>query len=121
MMGEKVFGYIRVSTEGQVRDGYSLAYQVEEIERYCNENNLELLHVYEDRGLSGATVDEEGLTVERDGLQELLSDMAKVLIQRELRKHEVDVKAIEQSSYSIYTHDPNDFLVNGMLELLEQY
>ena len=49
------------------------------------------------------------------------SDMAKVLIQRELKKHEVDVKAIEQSSYSIYTHDPNDFLVNGMLELLDQY
>ncbi|HDR7640572.1 MULTISPECIES: recombinase family protein [Bacillus] len=120
-MGKKVVGYIRVSTEGQVRDGYSLAYQVEEIERYCNENNLELLRVYEDRGLSGATVDEEGLTVERDGLQELLSDMAKVLIQRELKKHEVDVKAIEQSSYSIYTHDPNDFLVNGMLELLDQY
>ncbi|MET3295268.1 UNVERIFIED_ORG: DNA invertase Pin-like site-specific DNA recombinase [Bacillus proteolyticus] len=121
MMGKKVVGYIRVSTEGQVRDGYSLAYQVEEIERYCNENNLELLRVCEDRGLSGATVDEEGLTVERDGLQELLSDMAKVLIQRELKKHEVDVKAIEQSSYSIYTHDPNDFLVNGMLELLDQY
>ncbi|MDA1742645.1 recombinase family protein [Bacillus cereus] len=141
-MGEKVVGYVRVSTEGQVRDGYSLAYQVEEIERYCNENNLELLRMYEDRGLSGATVDEEGLTVERDGLQELLSDMAykqvsyvvvlntsrlwrsdmaKVLIQRELKKHKVDVKAIEQSSYSIYTHDPNDFLVNGMLELLDQY
>ncbi|SCL94276.1 Uncharacterized protein BCB44BAC_02345 [Bacillus cytotoxicus] len=121
MMGKKGVGYIRVSTEGQVRDGYSLAYQVEEIERYCNENNLELLRVYEDRGLSGATVDEEGLTVERDELQELLSDMAKVLIQRELKKHEVDVKAIEQPNYSIYTHDPNDFLVNGMLELLDQY
>lgn len=134
-MGEKVVGYVRVSTEGQVRDGYSLAYQVEEIERYCNENNLELLRMYEDRGLSGATVDEEGLTVERDGLQELLSDykqvsyvvvlntsrlwrsdMAKVLIQRELKKHKVDVKAIEQSSYSIYTHDPNEILVNGMLD-----
>ncbi|SCC23512.1 Protein of unknown function [Bacillus mycoides] len=49
------------------------------------------------------------------------SDMEKVLIQRELKKHVVDVKAIEQQNYSIYTHDPNDFLVNGMLELLEQY
>ncbi len=49
------------------------------------------------------------------------SDMAKVLIQRELKKYEVDVKAIEQPNYSIYTHDPNDFLVNGMLELLDQY
>ena len=74
-MEEKIVGYVRVSTEGQVRDGYSLAYQVEEIERYCNANELQLLHIYEDRGLSGATVDEDGLTIERDGLQELLSDM----------------------------------------------
>ena len=141
-MAEKVVGYVRVSTEGQVRDGYSLSYQVDEIKQYCNENELQLLHIYEDRGLSGATVDEDGLTVEREGLQELLadvayqqvsyvvvlntsrlwrSDMAKVLIQRELKRHEVDVKAVEQSSYSIYTHEPNNFLVNGMLELLDQY
>ena len=141
-MGEKVVGYVRVSTEGQVREGYSLTYQVEEIERYCIENKLQLLHIYEDKGISGAKVDEDGLTVEREGLQELLSDMsyhqvskvivlntsrlwrsdmAKVLIQRELKKYKVDVKAIEQPNYSIYTHDPNDFLVNGMLELLDQY
>lgn len=141
-MEEKVVGYVRVSTEGQVREGYSLTYQVEEIERYCIQNKLQLLHIYEDKGISGAIVDEDGLTVEREGLQELLSDMgyhqlrkvivlntsrlwrsdmAKVLIQRELKKYEVDVKAIEQSNYSIYAHDPNDFLVNGMLELLDQY
>ena len=129
-MKEKVVGYVRVSTEGQVREGYSLTYQVDEIERYCDENKLQLLHIYEDRGLSGATVDEDGLTIEREGLQELLadieyhkvsqvivlntsrlwrSDMAKVLIQRELKKYNVDVKAIEQPNYSIYTHEPNDF------------
>ncbi|WP_131799018.1 recombinase family protein, partial [Bacillus mycoides] len=116
-MEEKVVGYVRVSTEGQVREGYSLTYQVEEIERYCIQNKLQLLHIYEDKGISGAIVDEDGLTVEREGLQELLSDMgyhqvskvivlntsrlwrsdmAKVLIQRELKKYEVDVKAIEQ-------------------------
>ena len=129
-MEEKVVGYVRVSTEGQVREGYSLTYQVEEIERYCIENKLQLLHIYKDKGISGATVDEDGLTVEREGLQELLSDMAyqqvkhvivlntsrlwrsdmaKVLIQRELKKYKIDVKAIEQPNYSIYTHDPNDF------------
>jgi len=141
-LGEKVVGYIRVSTQGQAKEGYSLIYQVEEIERYCQQHQLELIRIYEDRGLSGATVDEEGLTVDREGLQEMLadnkgqnisavvvlntsrlwrSDMAKVLIQRELKRHKVDVIAIEQPSYSIYAHDPNDFLVNGMLELLDQY
>ena len=51
-MGEKVVGYVRVSTEGQVREGYSLTYQVEEIERYCIENKLQLLHIYEDKELA---------------------------------------------------------------------
>ncbi|SCN31951.1 Resolvase [Bacillus cytotoxicus] len=55
-MGEKVVGYVRVSTEGQVREGYSLTYQVEEIERYCIENKLQLLHIYEDKGISGALI-----------------------------------------------------------------
>ncbi|WCN36404.1 recombinase family protein [Aneurinibacillus uraniidurans] len=138
----KVVGYVRVSTKGQVKDGYSLAYQVEEIERYCKEHDLELLHIYKDEGISGAKVDEEGLTIDRQGLQELLAslqtqevqqvivlntsrlwraDMVKVLVQRELKRYNVDVKAIEQPNYSIYVHDPNDFLINGMMELLDQY
>ncbi|KPU54997.1 hypothetical protein AN402_3206 [Bacillus wiedmannii] len=38
-MEEKVVGYVRVSTEGQVR------------ERDCKENELQLLHISEDKGL----------------------------------------------------------------------
>jgi DNA invertase Pin-like site-specific DNA recombinase len=139
---QNVVGYVRVSTQGQARDGYSLQYQVDEIIKYCKENKLNLIRIYEDRGISGAKVDEEGLTVERESLQNMLadisqsdirsiivlntsrlwrSDMAKVLIQRELKRNQVDVKSIEQLNYSIFNHDPNDFLVNGMLELLDQY
>lgn len=141
-MNEKVLGYVRVSTQGQVKDGYSLAYQMEEIQNYCARHGLELVYIYQDAGISGAKVDESELTVDREGLQEMLSDLAwqevkyivvlntsrlwrsdivKVLIQRELKRHKVDVKAIEQPSYSIYAHDPTDILVNGMLELLDQY
>jgi DNA invertase Pin-like site-specific DNA recombinase len=103
---KNVVGYVRVSTQGQARDGYSLQYQVDEIIKYCDENDLNLIRIYEDRGISGAKVDEEGLTVERESLQNMLadisqsdiqsiivlntsrlwrSDMAKVLIQRELK------------------------------------
>ena len=139
---KKVVGYVRVSTKGQVKDGYSLAYQVEEIEKYCKEHCLDLVEIYKDEGISGATVDEEGLTIEREGLQAMLADLpyvgvthvvvlntsrlwradlVKVLVQRELKRHNVDVTAIEQPNYSIYVHDPNDFLINGMMELLDQY
>jgi DNA invertase Pin-like site-specific DNA recombinase len=141
-MRQRVVGYVRVSTYGQVKDGFSLSYQIEEIERYCTHNNLELLSIYKDEGISGAKVDEDELIIERESLQEMLSDlkrrdvsfivvlntsrlwradMVKVLVHRELKRHKVDIKAIEQPSYSINTHDPNDFLVNGMMELLDQY
>jgi len=92
-----------------------------------------LLHIYEGRGRSGATVDEDELKIEREGLQELLadleyhqvsqvivlntfrlwrSDMAKVLIQRELKKYTQILKRL--SSQTAYTHEPND------LELISQ-
>lgn len=139
---EKAFGYIRVSTSGQARDGYSLEYQREEIIKHASCNNFELVDIYEDKGLSGAKVDEDDLTIERKGLQEMLSnircngakiiivlntsrlwrgDMVKVLIHRELRRNNIDIISIEQPNYSIYNHDPNNFLVNGMLELLDAY
>lgn len=141
-MKERVVGYIRVSTQGQVKDGYSIAYQEEEIKSFCARHNLELLDIYKDEGISGAKVDEDDLIIERESLQELLSDlkwrdvkhivvlntsrlwrsdMVKVLIQRELKRYKVDVRAIEQLTYSIYAHDPSDFLINGMMELLDQY
>ena len=135
-------GYVRVSTLNQVKEGYSLSYQVEEIQRYAAAHNLELLGIYQDAGISGAKVDEDDFIIQREGLQEMLSDleskevkyivvlntsrlwrsdMVKVLIHRELKRHDIDIKAIEQPNYSIYNSDPNDFLVNGMMELLDQY
>lgn len=47
--------------------------------------------------------------------------MVRVLIHRELKKCNVDVKAIDRPQYSIYTQNPNEVLVNGMLELLDVY
>lgn len=103
-MKERVVGYIRVYTQGQVKDGYSIAYQEEEIKSFCTRHNLDLLDIYKDEGISGAKVDEDDLIIERESLQELLSDlkwrdvkqivvlntsrlwrsdMVKVLIQRE--------------------------------------
>lgn len=137
-----VVGYIRVSTQGQARDGYSLKYQEEEIKAYCKEQGLNLIHIFRDEGISGAKLNEEALEIDRVGLQEMLahlssvqidyvvvlntsrlwrSDIVKVLIQRELKKYGCDIKSIEQPFYSIHKKDPNDFLVNGLMELLDQY
>ncbi|TYR81863.1 recombinase family protein [Priestia megaterium] len=137
-----VVGYLRVSTQGQARDGYSLKYQEDEIKAYCKEQGLNLIFIFRDEGISGAKLNEEALEIDRVGLQEMLahlssvqvdyvvvlntsrlwrSDIVKVLIQRELKKYGCDIKSIEQPFYSIHKKDPNDFLVNGLMELLDQY
>lgn len=116
-----VVGYIRVSTQGQARDGYSLRYQEDEIKTYCKEQGLNLVHIFRDEGISGAKLNEEALEIDRVGLQEMLahlssvqieyvlvlntsrlwrSDIVKVLIQRELKKYSCDIKSIEQPCLS---------------------
>lgn len=139
---KNVLGYIRVSTTNQVKDGYSLEEQREEIEKYCENNKLNLIDIYEDCGKSGAKTDEEETRIERDGLIELIaqlkdgdiqyivvlstnrlwrSDMVKMIVHRELKKYKVDVIAIDRPSYSIYTSDPSSFLMNGIFEVLDSY
>ncbi|KPV44516.1 recombinase family protein [Alicyclobacillus ferrooxydans] len=137
-----VIGYVRVSTRGQVKDGYSLAYQKDEIQRHCREQGWTLVDIRHDAGISGAKVDENTWEVEREGLRDTLdvlstgqaccvvvlntnrlwrSDIVKVLIHRELKKYGADVKSVEQPNYSIYKRDPSDVLINGMMELLDEY
>lgn len=48
-----VVGYVRVSTEMQVREGESLGEQRKAIEKYCKANELKLLEIIEDAGVTG--------------------------------------------------------------------
>ena len=107
-----------------------MKYQEDEIKVYCEEEGLNLIHIFRDEGISGVKLNEEALEIDRVGLQEMLahlssiqidnvvvlntrrlwrSDIVKVLIQRELKKDGCDVKSIEQPFYSIHMKDPNDF------------
>jgi DNA invertase Pin-like site-specific DNA recombinase len=143
MSKKAVYGYIRVSTDTQSEKGYGLDTQRAAIEKHCKDNDLELLEIFEDKGISGTeAVENDGdeLISKRKGLLQLLSslngtntivvlntsrlwrsDIAKVLIRREIERKGGEVISIEQPRYSIYKKDPSEVLINGMFELLDEY
>ena len=44
--------YIRVSTDEQAREGYSLEAQKENLIKYAKENNYTIVDIYADEGIS---------------------------------------------------------------------
>lgn len=49
--------YVRVSTEDQAREGYSLDAQIKRLQAYCRLRSWEVSGVYRDEGVSGKTAD----------------------------------------------------------------
>lgn len=135
----KVYGYIRVSTETQADKGYGLDTQTNAIQEYCNKNNLILSDIFVDAGKSGVLGDKKDMSY-REGLTNLLAaiekkdtvivmntsrlwrdDSSKVFIIRAFRPLKVNLISIEQSHYSLYSKDPNEYLINSIMEILDQY
>lgn len=138
----KHYGYERVSTETQSEKGYGLDSQDAEIKKYAATNGIHIEQIFVDAGISGAikdTDDDEAIS-KRAGLMDLLSaveegdtvivlntsrlwrsDMTKAIIRRELCKRGVKVVSIEQPRYDLYSKDPNDYLINAIMEALDVY
>lgn len=139
----KIYGYLRVSTETQADKGYGLEAQRSEICKYAAAHNLDITETFIDAGISGAakdTAEEDEAISKRAGLLELLStlddgdgvivlntgrlwrsDNTKVLIRRELMKRHCKIISVEQPKYDIYAKDPNDRLIAGIIELLDEW
>jgi DNA invertase Pin-like site-specific DNA recombinase len=67
----KAIGYIRVSTQDQAAEGVSLEAQRTKIAAWCAVNDYELVAVFEDAGISGASMDR------REGLQAAMAATGK--------------------------------------------
>lgn len=138
----KLYGYGRVSTETQAEKGYGLETQEKEIRKYADAHGMELERIFVDAGISGnlKDTDEDEAIGKRAALMELLSfltegdavivlntsrlwrsDMTKAIIRRELMKRGARIISIEQPKYDLYTKDPNDYLINAIMEALDVY
>jgi len=69
---QKAIGYIRVSTQGQAEEGVSMAAQRAKIDAWCIANDMELVAVFEDAGVSG------GSMAGREGLHAAMKATTKV-------------------------------------------
>lgn len=65
--------YVRVSTEMQSAEGYSIDGQINQIKEYCNFHHFEVKDIYADRGISGKSMN-------RPELQRMLHDANEGLI-----------------------------------------
>lgn len=138
----KYYGYIRVSTETQSEKGYGMDAQRDAIEKYAAANRITITDYFQDAGKSANIHDDaaDDELTKRLALMELLSeveagdtvivlntsrlwrsDMTKVLVRRELIKRSVKLISIEQPRYDLYSKDPNDFLINAIMEALDIY
>lgn len=54
--------YIRVSSMGQVRDGYSLEFQEQILREFCERENYTVAELYSEGGVSGATTQRKELS-----------------------------------------------------------
>ncbi|SUL30461.1 site-specific recombinase [Staphylococcus aureus] len=59
--------YVRVSTEMQSTEGYSIDGQINQIKEYCDFHHFEVKDIYADRGISGKSMN-------RPELQRILKD-----------------------------------------------
>lgn len=71
-IGEKVVGYVRVSTAEQASEGVSLDAQSERIRAYCTLAGLELVALVREEGVSGTVP-----LAERKGGEELVREMVR--------------------------------------------
>ena len=63
--------YIRVSTEDQAREGFSLGEQEEKLRQLCSFKEFQVFKVYQDRGISAKDMEH------RPGFQQMMDDMRK--------------------------------------------
>lgn len=104
-----VYGYVRVSGAGQINgDGFDR--QKDEINRYCRENDYELVKVYEERGVSG-TKGEDDRPAFLEMVEAILSNGIHIIVVEGLDRLAREVRI--QESLILYLAAKNITLISA--------
>ncbi len=94
--------YIRVSTEKQVKEGYSVSAQKENLSKFAKQQGFKIFDIYADEGKSGKNIKD------RPAVKRLIND---------IQKKEIDVVVLYK--FDRLTRDSKD--TENIIELIQQY
>ena len=123
--------YARVSTDEQVRSGYSLAQQMEALREYAAREGYEILEEVSDPGQSGASLERPGMDRVRDlvatgGVSVVLAQdrdrfarepAYHYLVRKEFEEHGTMIRALNDRG----DDSPEGELTDGILDQLAKY
>ncbi len=128
---KRIVLYARVSTEEQVKSGYSLAQQIEALRQYAAQEGYEIVEEVVDAGRSGATLVRPGMDRVRDLVA--AGDVAVVLAQdrdrlvrepayhyllrKEFEEHDCELRALNDRGDAT----PEGQLAEGVLDQIAKY
>lgn len=131
---KKAYGYIRVSGKGQITgDGFTR--QEKSIQEYAKANNIEIVKIYKEEGVSGTLSNRPALTELMVDLEQNGHDIKTVIIERidrlardlmiqetildDLKKNGVSVISVTDGD--LLKDDPTRKLVRQMLGAIAEY
>jgi DNA invertase Pin-like site-specific DNA recombinase len=128
----RVVGYVRVSTQGQVASGLSLAAQVEQITQECEKRGWCLQAIERDEGRSAKTMTRDGLQAALEALAQGSADALMVSKSDRATRSVRDLYALMDASVEqgwtlvdleaeVDTSDPTGRMLAGMRGVVSQW
>ena len=130
------YGYCRVSTETQAEKGGGLDVQGKAINKYAAEHGIEIAEIFTDAGISGTKESRPALdrllletikagdTIIVHNTSRLWRDIfAQATIMKAVMNAGANIISIDDPEFDIYKYmtDPNNFMISGMMGMLDQW
>ena len=130
------YGYIRVSTETQAEKGGGLDVQRGAIEKYAKDNGIELARIFCDAGISGTqesrpeldallleTLQEGDVVIVHNTSRLWRSIFAQATVMKAVIQAKANIRSIDEPAFDVYLYqkDPENFMISGMLGMLDQW